>query len=377
MSNDFSGQDINVNEEKGEKTLDTGHLVFRAGQKAFAMIKDGGLEPDNVKVVAGAAGGPKWFVLRHLDEAIFLSWMKHREAPLFLIGSSIGSWRFAAVSQNDPADAIALFEYAYMHQKYTERPSAEDVSRASRIILDRFINDSKADSILNHPFLRLNIMAVRSRFSVSSDRKASLAIGLAGAYLSNLFNREFLGCFFERALFYDSREKPPFLNMNDFPLRKIPLLKDNLKDALLASGSIPFVMTGVKDIKGAPKGVYRDGGVIDYHFDIPFLNHEEAIVLYPHYLDRLIPGWMDKKLPWRKPKSDHMDHVLLVFPSQSFIESLPYGRIPDRVDFKAFFKRDEERISYWKKVVHQSRVLGDEFIDVVESGKIRDVVLPL
>jgi len=64
-------------------------------------------------------------------------------------------------------------------------------------------------------------------------------------------------------------------------------------------------------------------------------------------------------------------------PSKKFIESLPYGKIPDRNDFYLFKGRDKERISYWLEAVEMSRALGDEFLEIVESGKIRGVELPV
>lgn len=71
----------------------------------------------------------------------------------------------------------------------------------------------------------------------------------------------------------------------------------NLKPALQASGSIPYLMNGVQQIPGAPKGVYRDGGPVDYHLDVPFGLDGSGIVLYPHFSQRIIPGWFDKHLP--------------------------------------------------------------------------------
>jgi hypothetical protein len=34
-----------------------------AGKHALALVRDGGLHPDMVEVIAGAAGGPKWLIL--------------------------------------------------------------------------------------------------------------------------------------------------------------------------------------------------------------------------------------------------------------------------------------------------------------------------
>ena len=72
-----------------------------------------------------------------------------------------------------------------------------------------------------------------------------------------------------------------------------------------------------------------------------------------------------------------MAKVVLVAPSKRFVESLPYGKISDRKDFKTFFRKDDERIRYWKKVVEKSKRLADEFFEAIESGRIRAITKPL
>ena len=353
------------------------NLTFFAGKKALARIREKGLRQKDVKVVAGAAGGPKWLVLSHFDRLLFSSWFKGRKEPLFLIGSSIGSWRFAAVSQNNPRKDIEKIKTAYINQRYSSKPSPEDVTRESKKILDYFIDDNGIGQILTHPYLRLNLMAVRSKWPVSMENKLLLGLGLAVSAIFNAFNRNLLKHFFERSLFFHPGDIPPFANMNGFSIQKNPLSEKNLKEALLASGSIPIVMSGVKNIPGALEGVYRDGGVIDYHMDIPFVKDDNKIALYPHYTNRIIPGWFDKNLSWRKPCAANMDNVVLVSPSSEFVKNLPYGKIPDRNDFILFKGRDNERISYWNDVVDASFCLGEEFLDLVETGKIKGQLMPM
>jgi len=349
-------------------------ISFYAGPKALSSIRDKGLAQDDVNVMAGAAGGPKWLVLNHLDRVIFSSWLKDRETPLYFLGSSIGSWRFAAASQKRPVEAIEKFQEAYIYQSYRSRPTPEKVSRESRKIMDRFIDDTAIHEILSHPVFRLNFMVVRCRHILSSDSRTLLLSGLAAAYLFNAMGRGFLKYFFDRSLFYHPANKPPFLNMSGFPLQKILLTKENFREALLASGSIPLVMSGVKDIPGAVPGTYRDGGILDYHLDIDFLNGNKGLILYPHYSDRIIPGWFDKKLRYRGPASKNMENVLMISPSKEFVERLPHGKIPDRNDFSLFRGRDRERFSYWLSVVHESKRLGDAFWDAVDSGRIRQLI---
>ncbi|MBC2717168.1 MAG: patatin-like phospholipase family protein [Desulfobacteraceae bacterium] len=348
-----------------------------AGKNAFAKIKGSGLTPDDVKVVAGAAGGPKWLILANLDRALFSQWFAGRKKPLFLIGASIGAWRFAAASQNDFLTAIDRFQHAYIHQAYETKPTPADVSRESKKILNRMMDGDGETAVLSHPYLRLNIMTVRSKGMTGQDRKSTLLPGLLLAALGNTISRKFLKIFFERALFYDARDLPPFYDMNEFPIHRVGLSPKNLKPALMASGSIPLVMAGVKDIAGAPAGLYRDGGVIDYHLDIPFLNDNSGIVLFPHFTNRIIPGWLDKQIPWRRPALPHMDNVLLITPSREFLDRLPYQKIPDRNDFYKFKGQDAQRISYWNTAVDIGANMADEFMECVENGRIRDRIRPI
>ncbi len=350
------------------------HINIFAGKNALSLIRDNGLSPDMVEVAAGAAGGPKWLILYHLDKFIFSSWIRHRIRPLFMIGASIGAWRFAALSQKDPSNALKKFKEAYIHQTYLKKPTAEEVTRESIRIMDTFMDDSAINDILNHPYRRLNIIAAYCRSLAASDHPSLLASAILASAMANMVDRRLLGCFYKRALFYHPQDRPPFMEMNQFPIIKTPLDASNLKEALLATGSIPLVMKGVKNISGAPPGVYRDGGIIDYHLDMPFLEDENKIVLYPHYMDRIIPGWFDKKLFHRKPDPKRMASVLVISPSKFLISKLPYKKIPDRNDFFIFHGKDSQRIAYWNRVVDLGRHMAEEFHDAVESGRIRQIV---
>jgi hypothetical protein len=352
----------------------TDNLVFYAGRKAFERIREDGLRPGMISVVAGAAGGPKWLVLRHLDRVLFSDWFKDREKPLFLIGSSIGAWRFAGQCMADPITSLSDFEAAYIHQAYEGKPSAKAVSQESARIQQAFLKNKGPREILDHPYLRLSFMAVRSKGPAASDRRPLLAAVLLAAAMGNMISRPFLKMFFERVLFYDSRNMPPFYHITGFPIHRVPLTAENLPGALLASGSIPLVMSGVKDIPDAPPGVYRDGGVIDYHMDMPLTGESDGIALFPHYMARVIPGWLDKNLGWRKPGTRNMDNVLMFAPSKQFIDRLPYRKIPDRNDFYRFKGLDSQRFAYWSAVAGNSQVLADEFMETVLSGKIRNRV---
>ena len=352
-------------------------FVIKAGHKALALIRDEGLQPERVRVLAGAAGGPKWLVLYHLDRLLFGHFFKPRRNPLYMIGSSIGAWRFAALGQRDPLEALDRFRDAYIHQTYATAPTAAEVTAESRKVMDGYLADTAIQGILSHPWCRMNLLAVRCRHLTAIENKPGMAMGLAGAVVSNLIARRYLAHFFERTLFHDSRDLPPLSDHDTIPFTHAALRADNFKIALLASGSIPFVMSGVADIAGAHPGIYRDGGMIDYHMDLPYRVPEDEIVLMPHYTDRIVPGWLDKQLSWRKPAADHMANVVMVAPAKKFVEQLPNTKIPDRTDFKLYFQKDRERFDVWDQVVEMCRPPAEAFMELVASGCIKEKVQPM
>ena len=356
-------------------TTDPFPLTFYAGSNALEIIKRDGFGPGQVKVIAGAAGGPKWLVLGELDRVLFSQWLLPAAEPLVLIGSSIAAWRFACATQKDPVGALDKFQDAYIQQTYSAKPSAAEVTAGSQKILDCFLDETTVEEVLSHPSWRLNLLAVRCKPVVASENGIALSSGLVVSAISNLLSRKSLSLFYEQTLFYNQTQVP-VVETNGFQPRAVPLTAANLKPAILASGSIPLVMSGVRDIPGAPPGVYRDGGIVDYHLDIPFAV-DDGIVLFPHYTGRVIPGWFDKSLPWRKPVPGNMQNVLLVAPSPAFVATLPFGKIPDRGDFKRFAGRDAERMSYWRTVIGESERMADAFLEIGEKGLRPELVRPL
>ncbi len=349
-------------------------LDIRAGSAALARIRDEGLPQRNIEVLVGASGGPKWFVLSGLDKALLKHYFHGRQQPLHLLGTSSGCWRFSCYGQNDALAAHKRLEQGYLHQNYSDNATAKEVTEKAWLLLNAMIPDHAVGEILDNPVMRLHLICNRSHGLCQCDNKAGLLAGLGVAALTNLVNRQLLGLSFSRTLFYHSELRPPFYSMDDLPTERVALSQSNLKKAVMASGSIPMVMEGIRDIKGAAKGVYRDGGITDYHFDMRF-NSGEGLVLYPHFYSRMIPGWFDKRLKWRRPSSLNCRNLVLVSPSSDFVKALPYGKIPDRNDFKAMDY--DTRVAYWKQVIKASDQLGETFLELVSSGKVRQEVKPI
>ncbi|MBU1196708.1 MAG: patatin-like phospholipase family protein [Proteobacteria bacterium] len=348
------------------------NISIRAGSSAIKIIQDEGLDISRVKVLAGASGSAKFLVLTGIDR-VLMSMFAGRKDPLYLLGTSIGAFRMAAFCQKDPIRAIDTLEREYILQQYALRPSKAQILQGTWKIIDSYIDDRQIDEILNHPFMRISFLSNQCKGMLKSDHLLLQYIALGLAAGVNLMSRKGLKFFFDRALFCSPGSLPPFSGMDEFPMKIHTLNRENFKAALLSSGSIPVAMPKVSNISGVP-GVFRDGGIIDYHLDIPFLPDDtDQFVLYPHFYETVTPGWFDKRMN-RKPRPDHMKNVILVAPSRNFVQSLPLGKIPDRKDFYLFKGKDRERMMHWKKAVEHSRRLGEEFFEAVQSGKIRKMV---
>ncbi|WP_372964157.1 patatin-like phospholipase family protein [Marinobacter sp.] len=345
-------------------------LTIRAGSRALARLREKPLEPSDIHVIPGAAGGPKALGISGLDKAIFGDWLPRVEQERALIGSSIGSWRFAAIASSDnPRAQLARLAELYTHQRFTKGVSAEEVTRKSIQFLDELLG-GREDYLLTHPWYRLNIVVVRSLGLLQHDSKGRLGLGLMSAISANMLNRRYLTRFMERGIVHDPRLKTPVSGLADFPRHEVVLSRDNLLSALLASASIPMVMSGVRNIPGAPEGVYRDGGLLDYHLDLPY--EQPGIILYPHFTDRIVPGWFDKVLPWRTGDATRLQDVLLISPSREYLESLPDRKLPDRKDFERYEGDDAGREQAWRRAIAESDRMGDEFLELIENGCLVD-----
>ena len=335
------------------------------GREAAARIAREGWSADLFSLLLGASGGPKWFILGHLDRLLFGDFLQRGSQPLSALGSSIGSWRHACLAADDPVAAVSRLEQGYLNQRYASKPSAAEVSEVSRNILLQVLGEDGARRLCQHPRIRSHIVTARGRGPAAASSTALLATGMGAAALGNTVSRRMLKLHFQRVVFHSGDAPNPGLALHDFGTRYCALRQDNVAAALHASGAIPFVLTGDRDIPGAPPGQYWDGGIIDYHFDLGQYQGD-GLILYPHFSASIIPGWFDKFLPWRQAAIHEVDKLVLLCPSEPFIADLPLGKIPDRSDFTRM--EHQERVRYWEQCVKRSEALAEEFAELICGG---------
>ena len=351
---------------------------MHAGPRAAARLRERGLRAQDVRVLPGAAGGPKGLVLNPLDRFIFGHWLEAAPQVVHLVGASIGAWRMACACLPDAEAALAQLAEDYVTQRYDHEPgcppTAEVVSRAfGQKIVERL--GSRAGEILSHPRRRLHVVTSHGRHVLAREGRLRTPLGYAGAFMANAVHRRALGAWLERVVFSDPRDPLP-LALDDFRTRQAVLNAANLSPAVLASCSIPFWLKAVHDVPGGPRGAYWDGGITDYHLHWPYARMDEGLVLYPHFQPTVVPGWLDKAWKSRHRATPALDNLVLLSPSPEWVATLPGGKLPDRSDFKTFADDEAGRQRVWRVAVAQSQQLADEFAELTQHASVQALPLP-
>ena len=353
-------------------------LDIYCGSNALKTIQERGFNQELFTNFLGASGGPKWFTLFGLDKYLFGDFFKGRTAELNLIGSSAGAFRAAALCQNDPVEAIKRLAYTYANTAYSEKPTAKEISTNAIEIVDHLFSSNGTSEVINNKVFKAHFLVAKCNGLTAFDNKFAQGAGLLNSMLLNKLDRKLLAKQYQRYIF-----KSPTSSLSiDDPYRFSNVYQnfteENIKSALLASGSIPMVMSGIKNIAGSKNGTYRDGGIIDYHFDFSLtktsnntklnehegLSENQGLTLYPHFISIPKAGWFDKNSN-RKVLASSYDNTVLLAPSKEFVESLPFNKIPDRTDFT---KMDAKtRIKYWLEVIEQTDKLAECFHEFVEK----------
>lgn len=369
-------------------------LQLYAGPAARRHIARHGLSAGDVATIPAAAGGPKGLILGPLDRFIFGRWLPQSAQPVDLVGASIGAWRMASACMPDAVAALHALETGYIHGDMKAPPGRrlplpEQVSATFAQNL-RSMFDGHVPKLLAHPRYRLHVVASRGRHVLGREGRWRTPVGYLGAALSNVASRRALGAWIERVVFsapaagQSARPAPLPFGTGDLRTQHVLLDAANFYPALQASGSIPFVLRAVHDIPGAPRGAYWDGGITDYHLhlhyhaikkeaaraggsraDAPFESEPAAeaapggIVLYPHFQQSVVPGWLDKGLKWRHASSARLDAMLVLAPRVDWVRRLPGGKLPDRTDLQRL--DHAERMRVWKASAQAAQQLADEF----------------
>ena len=346
-------------------------LRIYAGPLARQHIAQHGLQAADVGAVPAAAGGPKGLILGPLDRFLFGEWLPQTDHTIHLVGASIGAWRMATACLRESVQAFERLEHDYIAQDYDlpagrKTPSAAHVSQRFSEGLEAFYG-GRVREVLEHPRFRLHIVTARGRHVLGREHRLGPPIGYLGAFLSNVLHRKAMGAWLERVVFSAPEQGAPCrlpFDTGDFPTRQVALTESNFRPALQASCSIPFLLQAVHDIPGAGPGAYWDGGITDYHLHLRYAcGPGPGLVLYPHFQQAVVPGWLDKGLKWRHRPTAALDRMIVLAPDPEWVRKLPNGKLPDRSDFLRYGNDLQGRIRDWTAATSASAQLADEFAE--------------
>lgn len=347
------------------------NLEIYAGKNALNTLQQEGFHSHLFSHFLGASGGPKWFSHYALDTYLISEFFQQRETPLHFVGSSAGAFRASCFARKAPVKALETLARIYSQTCYAKGAGAKEISQQTRDLIDELFGQNGAKEIIENKHYQAHFVVAKCLGFAASENKWLQAPAMVMNYVKNRFARQGLSSQLERFIFQPEHSTLEVTDPFQIPTQRHNLTQTNIKDALLASGSIPLVMEGVRDIANTSKGIYRDGGLLDYHFDLNF--HNQGLLLYPHFDAKPRAGWFDKSLS-RTPHQEHYDNTVMLCPSPEFIQSFPYQKIPDRNDFRQL--ADEDRIPYWQTVMDMTQSLADELDDLVQKQAI-DRIRPL
>ncbi len=340
------------------------YLKVKAGKKAYELLKKEGLKPEIIRIMAGAAGGPKWILLYELDKYLINNFFTDPEQTIHFIGGSIGAWRSACYVVND-REAIDRLKYGYLNQRYRRPLTKDEVTDTCYDIIVDMLGDQGITDILAAQNRFLHIITSRAKFQIDpmTNKDISLKWKLSMAALLNVYSRKSMNAFFQRDIFTNSSGS--ILLDDGIDTRITSISSSNILPALQASGAIPVTIHPVN----INKNQYWDGGIVDYHLDLK-CKMDEGIVFYPHFLPDITPGWFDKFVPWRK--SQYYENTLLLYPSEVFINMLPDKKLTSREDFYTYKDDPDLRIKKWYQAADLGKYLVDDFLHLLDKNILID-----
>jgi hypothetical protein len=341
------------------------------GEKARLALTRTQSDPETFTLLLAASGGPRWLGLVGADRAL-RKYLTQRRSAIPTLGASSGAWRLAAWASDQSGETYEDLIQEYIEQRFEGRPTPEEVSAVCRDYLARIFTPCRIRSALNHPKFQLNFTtALMPR---AAPTKLNTMASLAVACFLNALDRRLLGWSYRRAVFSSLPHptgSPLARSWDAIPSLSVPLSSQNFLAGILATGSIPTVLSGESNIAGSARGHHYDGGLVDYHFEV----ESHGPVLYPHFSADPVPGWLDRFPPYRKISREARSQLCIVMPSDEMLARYPTGSYPSRHHFKNF--SNDERIRKWRTVVKENQLLEKELNLCLESADLARISEPL
>src|SRR5471030_2099054 len=168
-------------------------LQVLAGPTALKRLREGGLQPSDIRAIPAAAGGPKGLILNPLDRFLFGHWLPRSEQVVHLLGASIGAWRMASACLPDADAALAQLAEDYITQRYEHAPGKAPKPRHVSEVFERKLAErfgGREHEVLSNPRLRLHVFTSRGVRALARDGRVRTPLGYLGAFAWNAVSRQ-------------------------------------------------------------------------------------------------------------------------------------------------------------------------------------------
>lgn len=212
-------------------------LQVLAGPTALKCLRERGLQPQDIRAIPAAAGGPKGLILIPLDRFLFGHWLPRSEQVVHLLGASIGAWRMACACLLDADAALAQLAADYIAQRYEHQPGKAPKARHVSELFAAKLGErfgGREHEVLSHPRYRLHVFTSRGVRALARDGRLRTPLGYLGAFASNAVSRRAMGGFLERVIFSDPRDRLP-VPTHDYRTHHVELAENNLGRSILAN----------------------------------------------------------------------------------------------------------------------------------------------
>ena len=254
------------------------NIRVRAGRRAYRADPRRRFQPGPYRTYFGPGGRPRWLATSGFDLTLL------KEAAL---GRRFPVWPWSAPPRGpgalrlgcSPARRRATLPFAKptSRRRTVAKTPPQRSSSPWSALSTAILRMTPFPFVLAHKQFRLAVLTSRDEDPVRLGTAVAPETGFITCFLVNALHPALMHRLAERVVFYYGAQTSRFLPAQRVPRPLHPLSETNFKSAVIASGAIPIVVGGVRDIFGAPDGIYRDGGFLDYHINQDYTTRNDGL----------------------------------------------------------------------------------------------------
>jgi len=216
------------------------------------------------------------------------------------------------------------FVESYSKLSFKAYDSLEEISGKLKKSFEHWLTDEYIDKILNDKEHKLLIFVDRikpSWFNKIAPLLQMVTFGITS--LVNLVYRDSIRLLYQSICFHTCDTKPDIFDPKHDEYQYYKLTKENFREVLLASNSVPFLTNPVSYISGIGEGPFVDGGVLSYQLNSRVQDNYNGLVLSHNSRDKLGGMFLDTIYPFgSRLQPSFFDNCSVLHVNRNFINEV-------------------------------------------------------